>query len=194
MREHSPALTAEQSRPVQLWRIASDTPTWGAHDLSGKGAEMTGGRWNRKGRAVVYSSSSIALAALETVVHLGIGELPLNRFLVAIDVPEPVWAARIAYSASDLPVGWTARPEGKASLDLGDDWLSAGRAALLVVPSVIVPEESNVLINPGHADAKHIVARKVRPWFFDGRLRVNPSDLAASAKRAPSPKPRQGRS
>jgi RES domain-containing protein len=153
-----------------LWRIATDTRDYEAHDLSGKGAEKTGGRWNRPGRAVVYAASTVSLACLETVVHLNAHDLPLNRFLVAIEVPDAVWQARTVMDAP--PVGWSAVPEGRASLDAGDGWLQSAVAALLVVPSVIIPEEMNVLINPAHVDARRILARKIRPWFYDSRFRA----------------------
>ncbi|NUZ06148.1 RES family NAD+ phosphorylase [Piscinibacter koreensis] len=155
---------------VALWRIATDAPDYEAHDLGGRGAEKTGGRWNRKGRPVVYSASSIALACLETIVHLNADGLPLNRFLVRIEVPDEVWARREVRTAADLPVGWSAIPEGKVSLDTGDAWLQSGASALLLVPSVIVPEEFNALVNPAHRDAARLVARKERPWFYDQRL------------------------
>lgn len=157
---------------MKLWRIAPDTPTYEAHTLSGKGAELNGGRWNRPGRGVVYTSSSIALACLETIVHHQQAGLPLNRFLVRVDVPMSVWSARRLLTEAALPVGWSAIPEGKVSLDAGDAWLSAGDAALLLVPSVIVPEELNVLINVGHPEAAKIVAQKVRLWHYDGRVRL----------------------
>jgi RES domain-containing protein len=156
---------------VTLWRIAIDTPDYTADDLSGKGAEKTGGRWNRRGRPVVYCASSISLACLETVVHLNLSGLPLNRFLVRIDVPDEVWAKRMGQTAHQLPVGWSAIPEGKVSLDIGDAWLEGGGSALLVVPSVVVPEEANVLVNPLHHDAAAIRATKLRPWVYDARLR-----------------------
>ncbi len=70
-----------------LWRIASDAPEWEAHDLTGKGAEATGGRWNRKGKPVVYCAGSISLAALETAVHIEADDLPMNRFVVCVEVP-----------------------------------------------------------------------------------------------------------
>ncbi|QPF72258.1 RES family NAD+ phosphorylase [Roseateles sp. DAIF2] len=155
---------------VALWRIATDTRDYEAHDLSGKGAEVSGGRWNRPGRPVVYTASSIALACLEAVVHLNMAGLPLNRFLVRIDVPDALWAARQVLTAQELPLGWSAVPEGKVSLDVGDQWLQGDADALLLVPSVIVPEEFDVLINPQHADAAGIMAQKVRPWRYDGRL------------------------
>ena len=155
---------------VVLWRIASDTREYEAHELTGKGAEKTGGRWNRPGRPAVYASASIALACLETLVHLNTADLPLNRFLVRIAVPDDLWASRATLTAQALPVGWSAIPEGKVSLDTGDRWLRTARHALLVVPSVIVPEESNVLVNPRHPQAGRISARKARPWLYDQRL------------------------
>lgn len=153
-----------------LWRIATDTREYEAHELSGRGAERTGGRWNRPGRPVVYAASSVALACLETVVHLNAGGLPLNRFLVRIEVPDKVWQARETLTANALPVGWSAVPAGKVSLDAGDRWLESAASALLAVPSVIVPEEFNVLINPRHRDATRLRATKLRPWHYDPRL------------------------
>lgn len=155
---------------VALWRIATDAREYEAHDLAGKGAEKTGGRWNRPGRPVVYTASTVALACLETIVHLNADGLPLNRFLVRIDIPDDVWAARVIWTPRDLPVGWSAIPEGKVSLDMGDQWLQRAASALLAVPSVIVPEEFNVLINPVHADVTRIAASKLRPWSYDQRL------------------------
>ncbi len=156
---------------VLLWRIGCDAPDWEAHELSGKGAQATGGRWNRKGKAVVYCASSISLAVLETAVHIEAEDLPLNRYVVCAEVPADAWTARTVHTAASLPVGWTARPEGKVSLDIGDAWLAGGVSALMEVPSVIVNEENNVLINPQHADAARIKAWKVRPWTFDARLK-----------------------
>ena len=158
------------SADVFAWRIATDTRDREAHDLNGKGAEKTGGRWNRPGRPLVYAASSAALACLETVVHLNAGGLPLNRFLVRIEIPEEVWARRQEHGADKLPVGWDAIPEGKVSLDCGDSWLGSSQSALLLVPSAIVPEESNVLINPRHPDAALLRAAKVRLWRYDARL------------------------
>lgn len=154
-----------------LWRIGADTPTYTADDLSGKGAENTGGRWNREGRPVVYASLSIALACLETVVHLNQAGLPMNRYLVEITVPPETWKARASLPLSKIAVGWDALPHGKVSLDAGDAWLTAADTPLLLVPSVIVPEEFNVLINPRHPLVKTISARKIRKWVYDQRIR-----------------------
>jgi RES domain-containing protein len=153
---------------ISIWRIATDTPGYTADDLTGAGAKISGGRWNRPGNAMLYCASNISLAMLETFVHLKAGGLPLNRYLVELAIPDAVWNS--ATRLTPPPVGWDAIPAGKVSLDEGDRWLKAGSSALLVVPSVIVGEEHNVLINPLHPDAGSIGARKVRKWVYDPRL------------------------
>lgn len=164
-----------------LWRIGTDTPDHTADDLAGKGAEITGGRWNRIGNAVVYTASHISLATLETLVHFNTSNLPLNRILVRIDVPDDVWAARRVLTNITAPVGWDVFPAGKISLDAGDAWLRGGASALMEVPSAIVPEESNVLINPRHADASRIDVARLRVFAYDGRLGL-PSASRKNAK------------
>ena len=151
-----------------LWRIAADTPGYTADDLSGMGAKMTGGRWNSKGVPLVYCATSIALATLETVHYLRSGSLPFNRFLVRIEVPQAVWQARQLLDPP--PGGWDAIPAGLSSVMAGDYWSAAGTSALLVVPSVIVPDECNVLLNPRHRDAAAITASTVRRWQYDPRF------------------------
>lgn len=152
-----------------LWRIAAVTPSWTADDLSGKGAEATGGRWNRAGTPAVYTSASIALASVETLAHLGAGALPLNRYLVRIEVPDDLYAAREVLDP--LPPGWDAEPYGSPGVTAGEAWLRWRRTALLQVPSVLVPEEANVVINPLHPDSARISAAIVRKWLYDQRLR-----------------------
>lgn len=153
---------------VPLWRIAVEAPAYAANDLSGTGARTTGGRWNSKGTPVVYCATNIALATLETVHYLRSGGLPFNRFLVRIDVPDAVWDARQVLDP--LPGGWDAIPAGLAARTAGDAWIAAGGSALLLVPSVIVPDEYNVLINPRHADAAAIKATTLKRWIYDPRL------------------------
>lgn len=119
---------------------------------------------------MVYTSTTIALAALETLVHLDAKTpLPLNRYLVRIDVPETVWAA-----ATNLPItiGWDARPAGQVSINAGTKWCSSKAALLCTVPSVVVPEESNVLVNPRHPDAHLLTFTKVRLWQYDPRAKA----------------------
>ena len=153
-----------------LWRIAADTQAFVADDLSGAGAEKTGGRWNAPGIPMLYTSPSIALAVLETLVHMSAGSLPLNRYLVRITVPNPVWAKATRADCAML-VSWDAVPAGKVSRDWGSAWSTSAGGAIAIVPSVVVPEEVNVLINPRHPDASRIGARKLRRWVYDPRTR-----------------------
>jgi len=149
---------------MQLWRIATDAAAYGADDLTGAGAALGGGRWNKIGTPALYTSLSIALACIETFVHLKAGGLPLNRYLVRIDLPDAVWARRTVLAP---PVGWDAIPVSLTSVNAGEAWFSAGSAALLEVPSVVVPEEKNVVVNPRHADSAALTATKIRKWTYD---------------------------
>ena len=154
-----------------VWRIATDTPAYGSDDLSGKGAESTGGRWNKKGTPLLYTSGSIALACLETVVHLGgLSPLPLNRYLVRIDVSKDAWEERVLFDPL-INIGWDALPEGLVSIDWGTDWAISMASLLAQVPSVVVPEEPNIIINPKHPGASALVAAKLRRWAYDTRMR-----------------------
>lgn len=131
--------------------LARDTPTYQADDLAGIGAKATGGRWNAAGSAVVYASQTRALACLETVVHLNAGGLPLNRYLVEVTIPDDLWTDAQMTTSVSLPVGWDAEPAGRTSIEFGTHGLRSGTSALVVVPSVIVPEEFNILISPQHS-------------------------------------------
>lgn len=153
-----------------VWRIAADTPGYTADDLSGEGAKRTGGRWNRAGLPVLYTSETRALACLETLVHLKAVGLPINRYLVRIDIPDEVWANAERQTTLTLSVGWDAEPAGKVSIDFGSAWIADGRSCLLLVPSVIIPEECNILVNPGHSDHARLAATKERRWLYDPRL------------------------
>ena len=177
-----------------VWRIATDTPAYEADDLSGAGAKSTGGRWNEAGIPVVYTSETRALACIETIIHLNAAGLPLNRYLVAISIPDDVWASAQRANQASLGIGWDALPAGRVSIAFGTNWLGAQTSALLVVPSVIVPEEFNVLINPRHADSGRITAAKVRKWTYDSRIgsgRTRRPPLTPTGTRSPAPARRQ---
>jgi len=152
-----------------VWRIGTDAPTYTADDLTGAGAEATGGRWNRRGTPMLYAASSRALACLETIVHLNAGGLPLNRYLVELEIPDRLLMTAVRFEPL-AHIGWDAIPEGRVSLEVGEAWLCGGGSAVMFVPSVIVPEEMNILINPKHGDAQLIRARKVRKWTYDSWL------------------------
>lgn len=152
------------------WRIAADTPDYGADDLTGKGAEKTGGRWNRKGTPLIYASASIALACLETLVHLAGGvPLPLNRYLVRIPISPTAWRKRTVFDPS-AHVGWDAEPPGLVSMNWGTEWARSGASLVAEVPSIIVAEEANILINPAYFGAARLKVTKLRKWSYDLRL------------------------
>ncbi|HEX8986546.1 MAG TPA: RES family NAD+ phosphorylase [Rhodocyclaceae bacterium] len=170
----------------RVWRIATNAPTYKADDLSGTGAKITGGRWNSVNVPVVYCAGSIALATLETVVHLEADDLPLNRYLVAVDIPPAVWKRRETYTDKTAPPGWDAVPAALTSTEFGDEWVMQQRSAVIELPSVIVPDELNVLINPAHPDAKKIKATIERKWLYDSRL-LKPA--TPTPKKKPAKKP-----
>ncbi len=127
-------------------------------DLSGEGARRFGGRWNTQGRAVVYAAQDAALAVLEVRVHLDLPFelLPADYVLIGIDL-------------TSLAVEAVATlPDNPASF--GDAWLAEGRTPVLRVPSVIVPECTNILLNPRHAQATEARIVTTRALGFDGRL------------------------
>jgi RES domain-containing protein len=154
-----------------LWRIAAETRKYRADDLSGAGAAKSPGRWNDDGQPVLYTAPTIAIAVLETVAHVDDSGLPLNRFLVRIDVPDTVWNVRQLIDVSTLPVSWAAIPAGRVSVQAGADWLRGMATAILQVPSVIVPEEPVALINPLHPDAKKVSAKIVRQFEYNRLFR-----------------------
>ncbi len=154
-----------------LFRIATETRQYLADDLSGRGAAVSPGRWNEAGQAALYVASSRALAVLETAAHLQTSGLPLNRYLLEIEIDPRIWRKRTRWDPQALPVGWDAIPAGRSSVQVGADWLAAGKTALLEVPSVVVPEESAVVINPAHPEAQAMKARNVRRFSYHGLFR-----------------------
>jgi RES domain-containing protein len=157
-------------RVSPAWRMAKHTAKYRADDLSGGGAKEVGGRWNSKGRAVLYAGSSIALSTLETLVHTTDRVNVRNMFLVRLDIPLAVWKLREVVDATSLPPTWVAEPAGSTTIELGDAWIDAVSSPLLFVPSVVVPEEHNILINPAHPASQKITAIVVRQFLYDPRL------------------------
>jgi RES domain-containing protein len=111
--------------------------------LSGEGARLFGGRWNPPGWRCVYAAESRALAVLEMLVHLAGRARSLPFRLLTIEVPDELVSPMPA-----LPEDWDVMPAGRVSQLLGEAWLRMGETVGLRVPSVIIPEESNVLLNP----------------------------------------------
>jgi RES domain-containing protein len=138
--------------------------------LSGIGASMTKGyRWNSLHTRLVYTAESRALALLEVSVHLDLSEdLPLDRHYVEIEIPDDILILEVM--PDDLPSDWDAKPPTQLTQNIGDDFVAQDEAAVLKVPSSIVPQESNYLINPLHPDARRINIKSTAPMMFDSRF------------------------
>jgi RES domain-containing protein len=139
--------------------------------LKGIGAALTEGfRWNSLHTSLVYTSESRALATLEIAVHLDLSEdVPTDRYYVEIDIPDSVEILELRYE--DLPRGWDAKPPSLESQYIGDDFVLENSAAVLKVPSSIVPLAYNYLINPQHPDARKISVVEKIPLVFDQRIK-----------------------
>ena len=146
-----------------VWRLARL-----AHPkLDGEGARLAGGRWNSRGRAAVYASSRLSLAALELLVHTDVPLVPADLVAFEIEIPDTLEIESVA--PADLPKDWRL-PGHPGCRAIGDTWLAEERTAVLRVPSAVVPEESNYIINPGHRAAKAIQVVGRRKFAFDSRL------------------------
>jgi RES domain-containing protein len=134
------------------------------------------------GYPAVFTASSIALAVLETLVHTDLSIMPRHR-VVTIDVPDEL--SRTTVDRSQLPEDWQSSPPPSSLQMIGRSWLHSGETALLQVPSAIVPQEWNLILNPLHAEFGHLVIDTDQAFDFDPRLRANRSDdLRAASERS----------
>ncbi|MBL8866672.1 MAG: RES family NAD+ phosphorylase, partial [Planctomycetia bacterium] len=115
--------------------------------FSGEGAMRFGGRWNSRGTALVYSSATRALATLELLVHVKPSSIIDPIVLFSIEFPE-----ELVEIPNRCPSRWSANPPSALAQQFGDDWAAENRSAVLRVPSAIVPNEFNYLLNPNHPD------------------------------------------
>jgi RES domain-containing protein len=132
--------------------------------FSGEGARRYGGRWNSPGVCVVYTSSTIALALLEWRAHLS--QWPPPRIMII----ELQFDPSFVLTPSRLPQNWKQHPAPKANASVGDLWVSAGKSVILKLPSAIVPDEYNYLLNPAHPDFAKVLRGKPRLLKVDPRL------------------------
>ncbi len=136
-------------------------------ELSWIGAEIYGGRWNSKGRRVVYTSESRALSTAEIAVHVPLGITPQDYFLQTIELPD------IDIPKIDIEIldpDWACFPHHPSTKYLGDEFLESSAALVLKVPSVVVPGDHNYLLNPLHTGFSKVKLIKVEPFNFDTRL------------------------
>jgi RES domain-containing protein len=145
---------------TKVYRLVRRERAAGA--LSGEGARRYGGRWNPPGGAVVYAAESRALAVLETFVHLALEARVLRFVLFTLELPG---RARLHRHAGTRPPRSLA-----ASQEAGRTWLDRGDALALVVPSLIVPQEKNYVLNVAHSQFAAVRVADAEPFSFDERL------------------------
>ena len=115
----------------------------------------------------MYASSTLSLAALEYLVHLEIPQAPTDLVALAIKLPD---ASIHRLDRAELPADWQAVPEHPWCADYGTRWLADGKTLALEVPSALIPDESNFLINPAHPGFSKVAVAAEQPFRFDPRL------------------------
>jgi len=136
-----------------------------SHDISGEGAKRWGGRWNSPGLSVVYTSYSISLSLLELLIYQSsYEEIVVNR-LMSIEVPDSAFQSLAANSL---------KPNWQTDIDycrfIGNEFLQNKKSLLLKVPSAIIPDEYNIMINPAHPEFVKCTLASSRLFEFDTRL------------------------
>jgi RES domain-containing protein len=150
---------------ITVWRIVD--PLYAGNAFSGIGAEAYGGRFNSKGRKVVYASGSLSLAMLEMLVQANKRSRLAGHLCISAAFDD---SAVEILSRDHLPEGWDARPYTNVSQRIGDEWWDEKRSLVLRVPSVIVPQEHNYLIDPTHPNFGEVAIGEAFPIPFDSRL------------------------
>jgi len=152
----------------RVYRLAKEKHTRDPADLvSGEGARLYGGRWNRKGTPLVYAASHVSLAVLEALAHSAV--LPSDMVLVAYDIPDA--SALAAWPVATLPADWADYPAPASTQSLGTAWAAAGSELAVAVPSAVVRLEDNWLLNPAHPAMRTVRASVLGAFVFDARLR-----------------------
>ena len=150
---------------MEVYRIAQEKY---ATDLSGNGARLYGGRWNSEGVFALYTSSSRSLALLETLAHTSAALLEVKTYLlVTLSIPASLKPEIIALDK--LPKGWDSRDQLTGTQQTGDLFMQKQKSLLLAVPSVLMPEEWNYVLNPLHPDMRKLKITHQRRMRFDQR-------------------------
>ncbi len=151
---------------MRVWRLTRSA----FQQLDGEGARLYGGRWNSPGTAAVYASATLSLAVLELLVHVEPLLAPDDQIATKLDVPDTAGLGAVV-DPGQFPAGdWRSYPAPAWQAELGDLWIKDASFLWLAVPSAIVPEEHNILINPRHPRMRDVSVVDARPFRFDRRL------------------------
>ena len=138
--------------------------------FTGEGARLGGGRWNHVGTPVVYVSETLSLAAVELFIHFTRKDIKLSKSLLAVPVEIPDGLKLIEVSVKSLSSGWRVSPPSNSTKNIGTEWAQKGSSPVLRVPSAVIPDEYNLLLNPKHSDFVKIMIGKPQPFRLDERL------------------------
>jgi RES domain-containing protein len=134
-------------------------------DISGNGAAINGARWNSKGVRLLYSGEYISLVILESLVHLRENNIPQNQFLLTLYLPDNEVPE---INISKIKNNW--QEHINYTQWIGDEFISANKSLALKVPSAVVPQENNYLVNPFHKDFKKVKITYSELLNLDKRL------------------------
>lgn len=154
-----------ESSPTKLWRLCRDVHA--VEPFSGEGARLYGGRWNSRGVPMVYASTSLALAAIELFVHLEPHQMP--RDLVSIEALLPAVEPVDRWEGGQLPLNWWSDEFGPMRAK-GDAWIRSLASLAVLVPSVPIRQEWNLLLNPRHPRIGQVTVQAIHPFQFDERM------------------------
>lgn len=149
---------------MKIYRISKEKYI---KDLTGTGARLYGGRWNPKGYAILYTSENRSLAALEVLVHLTPRSVPENLKILTLDIPE---SELIEFDRDKFAGIIKKKDSNRLFQTEGKRWIESGESLGLIVPSVLIPGENNVLINPGHENFSEIKIETIEEFIFDERF------------------------
>ena len=138
-----------------------------AEAFTGEGARIHGGRWNFPGVPLVYAAQTRSLAAIEALAHFHGAERRIRFVTFEIEIPDRLIAQ---VDASSLPAGWRTPVISSATQEIGSRWQRSGSSVALAVPSVPIPQEFCILLNPEHADTDKVMVSYPEPFSFDERL------------------------
>lgn len=144
------------------------TRTKFAYDISGEGARLNGGRWNHKGISVVYASESRSLALLEYTVNVNIDDIPRALSIVAIEIPGDIHIVGV----SELPGNWRVSPAPGETKDYGTNLLRKVSQPVIKIPSAVILNECNYLLNPLHRKSHQFKITSVEDFIFDVRIKT----------------------
>ena len=139
-----------------------------ANDISGEGARLFGGRWNHKGTPCLYTAESRALAVLEYTVNVHIDDVPRALSMTVLQLPEQ---RLLRLSPNNLPGDWFHSPAPASTKDFGTELLKKSEYLVIQIPSVIIPEEYNYLVNPLHKDIHQVKVLSVHDFVYDVRIK-----------------------